>query len=48
MVFQIYCVLSVTKTFTLKGVETILRSKCLKLDSVYALSSNVFVTLATQ
>jgi hypothetical protein len=32
---QFYCVSSVTKTFTLKGVQTIHRSKCWTLDSFY-------------
>jgi hypothetical protein len=46
MVFQMFMA-SVTKTFTLKGVQTIHRSRCLKIDSLYVLKCKLFVTLAT-
>jgi hypothetical protein len=34
-----YCVASVTKTFTLKGVQTIHCSRCWKVESLYAIKS---------
>jgi hypothetical protein len=37
-----YCAATVTKTFTLRSEETIHRSKCWRVDSLYAFKSKPF------
>jgi hypothetical protein len=49
--FKCFCVMSVTKTFTLKGIQTITShlSRCCIMDSLYAFKyKRISITLTTQ